>query len=63
MKLSEEDRQLLDELCRQNSVSRAKVIKLLETVYDYEFKERRTGVYAALREILKNRSSAESDVS
>ena len=59
MKLSEEDQQLLDELCRQNSVSRAKVRKLLETVYDYEFKERRTGVYDALREILKSRPPAE----
>ena len=37
MKLSEEDRQLLDELCRQNEVSLPKALKLLETVYDYEF--------------------------
>ncbi|HHD63603.1 MAG TPA: hypothetical protein ENK96_04415 [Desulfobulbaceae bacterium] len=59
MKLSEEDQRLLDELCRQNNVSLAKVRKLLETVYDYEFKERRTGVYDALREILKSRSAAE----
>jgi Small protein found in certain Dnd DNA modification systems len=59
MKLSAEDQQLLDELCRQNNVSRFKVRKLLETVYDYEFKERRTGVYDALREILKSRPSAE----
>ena len=59
MKLSEEDQQLLDELCRQNNVNLAKVRKLLETVYDYEFKERRTGVYDALREILKSRPSAE----
>lgn len=59
MKLSEEDQQLLDELCRQNNVSQAKVRKLLETVYDYEFKERRTGVYDALREVLKSRPVAE----
>ena len=59
MKLSEEDGQLLDELCRQNSVNLAKVRKLLETVYDYEFKERRTGVYNALRDSLKSRSAAE----
>jgi hypothetical protein len=59
MKLSKEDQQLLDELCQQNSVSRDKVRKLLETVYDYEFKERRTGVSDALREILKSRTSAE----
>jgi len=59
MKISEEDQRLLDELCRQNNVSRTKVRKLLETVYDYEFKERRTGVYDALREILKSRPAAE----
>ena len=59
MKLSEDDQQLLGELCRQNNVSLAKVRKLLETVYDYEFKERRTGVYDALREILKSRPAAE----
>jgi hypothetical protein len=59
MKLSLEDRQLLDELCVQNGVSRVKVLKLLETVYDFEFKERRTGVYDALREILKSSPSAE----
>jgi len=59
MKISQEDQRLLDELCRQNNVSRTKVRKLLETVYDYEFKERRTGVYDALREILKSRPAAE----
>ena len=59
MKLSMEDRQLLDELCAQNAVSQVKVLKLLETVYDYEFKDRRTGVYDALREILKSRRLAE----
>lgn len=59
MKLSEEDQRLLDELCWQNHVSPAKVRKLLETVYDYEFKERRTGVYDALRKILKSRPAAE----
>ena len=61
MKLSAEDQQLLDELCRQNDVSHAKVLKLLQTVYDYEFKERRTGVYDALREILKSSPSTEGE--
>ncbi|NLN59429.1 MAG: hypothetical protein GX147_01730 [Deltaproteobacteria bacterium] len=59
MKLSQEDQQLLDELCRQSNVSQAKVRKLLETVLDYEVKERRTGVYDALREVLKSRPAAE----
>jgi len=62
MKLSVEDQQLLDELCRQNSVNQAKVLKLLETVYDYEFKDRRTGIYDALREILRS-SSVEQEQS
>ncbi len=53
MNLSDEDKQLLGELCEENNVSRNKVLKLLQTVSEYEFKERRIGVYDALREILK----------
>jgi hypothetical protein len=53
MNLSTEDKKLLEELCHQHDISYNKVIKLLETVHEYEFKERRTGVYDALREILK----------
>jgi len=33
-----------------------KVVKLLDTVREYEFKERRTGVYDALREILSSKT-------
>jgi len=55
MNLSLEDKRLLEELCQQHGVSSEKVVKLLDTVRDYEFKERRTGVYDALREILKSR--------
>ena len=55
MKLTTEDKLLLEELCQQHSVSSEKVVKLLDTVRDYEFKERRTGVYDALREILKSK--------
>jgi hypothetical protein len=55
MNLSGEDKQLLDELCKQNGVSKDKVIKLLETEYEYESKGGRTGIYDALREILKCR--------
>lgn len=54
MNLSNEDAQLLEELCQQHSVSPDKVLKLLDAVRDYEFKDRRTGVYDALREILKS---------
>lgn len=54
MNLSGDDKQLLAELCEQNGVSRDTVLKLLQTVYEYEFKDRRTGVYDALREVLKS---------
>ncbi|NHZ96802.1 DNA modification system-associated small protein [Massilia sp. CCM 8734] len=56
MNLSTDDSRLLEELCRQHSVSPDKVLKLLHTVREYEFKDRRTGVYDALREILKSTS-------
>ncbi len=61
MNLSTEDKQLLEELCQQNSVSPEKVLKLLDAVRDYEFKDRRTGVYDALREILKSKPNPEPD--
>ena len=54
MNLTEDDKYLLEELCRQNDVSFKKVLKLLDTVREYEFKDRRTGIYDALREILKS---------
>ena len=55
MNLSPEDKQLLDELCQQHRTHPDKIIKLLDTVRDYEFKDRRTGVYDALRDILKTK--------
>lgn len=61
MTLGKEDQRLLEELCEQRGVSSAKVIKLLETVRDYEFKDRRTGVYDALREILKSATRGGQD--
>ena len=61
MNLSTEDTQLLEELCQQHGVSAEKVLKLLDAVREYEFKDRRTGVYDALREILKSRPSGETE--
>lgn len=58
MKLSTDDKRMLEDLCRENGVSAEKVLKLLDTVRDYEFKERRTGIYDALREILKSEQGA-----
>lgn len=53
--VSGQDRELLQELCRQHNVNVDKVVKLLETVREYEFKDRRTGVYDALREVLRGK--------
>jgi len=63
MNLSGDDKQLLKELCEQHGVNHEKVLKLLETVYEYEFKDRRTGVYDALRDILKSGPSPQQEPS
>jgi hypothetical protein len=60
MKLSDDDTRLLQELCEQHGVSTAKVLKLLQTVQEYEFKDRRTGIYDALREVLTTKASEEA---
>lgn len=52
--MKQEDNQLLQELCSQYNVALDKVEKLLATVKDYQFKDRRTGVYDALKEIIKS---------
>lgn len=50
--LTLEDKRLLEDLCEQQNLNYEKVIKLLETVQEYEFKDRRRGIYDALREII-----------
>ena len=59
MNMTLEDGRLLAELCEQHGVSAKKVLKLLDTVREYEFKDRRTGVYDALREILKSKPAGD----
>ena len=54
MNLTTEDKRLLEELCQQHHVSFDKVVKRLDTVSEYEFKDRRTGIYDALRTIVKS---------
>lgn len=56
MKLKEEDKIMLDELCKEYKVSYEKVIKLIDTVKEYEFKDRRTGIYEALKTILAEKN-------
>jgi hypothetical protein len=50
--LTTEDQRLLEELCEQHGVSAEKVLKMLNAVFDSQFKDRRTGVFDTLREIL-----------
>jgi hypothetical protein len=57
MNLSDDDTKVLQELCEQHGVSTAKVLKPLQTVQEYEFKDRRTGIYDALREALTTKAS------
>jgi hypothetical protein len=54
MKLKQEDKDLLRDLCNQHHVSYDKMLKLLDTVKEFEFKDRRTGIYDALTEIIKS---------
>lgn len=61
MNLSIEDKCLLQELCTQHEVSLDKVVKLLDTVQEYEFKDRRSGIYDALREIIKTKAGSSND--
>jgi len=56
MTMSEEDRKLLEELCREDGVDSSKVLKLLQTVREFESKDRRTGVYDALKDILEGKA-------
>lgn len=54
MKLKDEDKQMLKELCIQFNISYEKMLRLLDTTKEYEFKERRAGIYDALKEIIKS---------
>lgn len=53
MKLTEQDIQLLKELCEQHNVSFDKVMKLIETEKEYQQRNNRIGVYDTLKEIIK----------
>jgi hypothetical protein len=52
--MKQEDNELLKTMCTQYNISFEKVDKLLATVKEYQFKDRRTGVYDALKEIIKS---------
>lgn len=54
MKLKDDDKQLLKELCVQYNVSFDKMLKLLDATKEFEFKERRAGIYDALADIIKS---------
>ncbi len=51
--MKQRNNQLLKDLCAEHNISYEKVEKLLQTVKEYQFRERRTGVFDALKEIVK----------
>ena len=59
--MAQTDKQLLEELCTQYDVKYDKVEKLLATVKEYQFKDRRTGVYDALKTIIKSDLKTDAD--
>jgi len=48
------DDDLLKELCVQYDLSFEKMLKLLETVKEYQFQDRRSGIYDAFKEVIKS---------
>ena len=55
------DNDLLKDLCIQFDLSLEKMKKLLETIKEYQFKDRRTGIYDALKEIIKSDLKSQTD--
>ena len=55
------DNDLLKDLCIQFDLSFEKMKKLLETIKEYQFKDRRTGIYDALKEIIKSDLKSQAD--
>lgn len=53
MNLTSEDEQLLAELCGEHEVNFDKVVKPLQIVCEHQFIDRRTGIYDALREVVR----------
>lgn len=53
------DQQLLKELCKQYDVSFDKVNRLLETVKEFQFRDRRTGIYEELKSIIRSETKTE----
>ena len=53
MNLTENEKQILKELCEQHKINFEKAVMLIEKEKEFELKGRRTGVYDALKDILK----------
>ena len=60
MKLSKTDLKLLEELCTDHKINMDKVQKLLKIEEEHEFKDRRTGIYDSLREVIMSSAKEEN---
>jgi len=55
MRINNDDQNILQNLCREYGVEINKILKLLSTVQKYELKDKRSGVYDTLEEIIKQK--------
>ena len=55
MNKNKEDEDLLKNLCKTYNLSYKKVNLLLDVIKDYEMREKRMGIYDALKEIINTK--------
>ena len=55
MRINNDDQNILQNLCREYGVEIKKILKLLSTVQEYALKDKRSGVYDTLEEIIKQK--------
>lgn len=63
MELSCEDKRMLEEICLQQGINPELVLTLLEIESEFEFREKRTGIYNALREVLSKLADTQEGIS
>lgn len=52
MKIQKNDRELLEQLCQKYNLSTEKVLRLLKVIKEYEYRDKRIGIYESLKEII-----------
>ena len=52
--LAENDQKILSDICQKSNVSVEEILQMLRIEKDYQFKERRYGIYEKLEKVLKD---------